>query len=136
MQLSSGESLPLLAIPRLHLASYRAMAIATSARRNGTKPCFSDSVICHSHRPTSAGSLSFFDDSQGDHGVAFVDEVTNLEVVDVPGNHYTLLHQEDEDMVILLEQMQTTLSSHGIGEMAKVNRKTAWSTANAMFLYT
>ena len=68
--------------------------------------------------------------------MAFIDEVTNLEVVDVPGNHYTLLHQEDEDMVILLEQMQTTLSSHGIGEMAKVNSNASESTANEIKCHT
>eukprot|EP00951_Prasinocladus_malaysianus_P004473 scaffold31392_cov46-Prasinocladus_malaysianus.AAC.1 len=72
-------------------------------------------------RPLCTGSLSFFDDSKGDHGVVFVNEARTVEVIDVPGNHYTLLHQEDEDMAILVQHMQKCLSSSGIGEMAKVS---------------
>ena len=75
------------------------------------------------HRPLTIGSLSFFTDSEGDHGVAFSDQAATLEVVDVPGNHYTLLHQEDEDMAPLVEQMQLALSSHGIGGMSKVKTR-------------
>ena len=59
--------------------------------------------------------------------MAFIGEITNLEVIDVPGNHYTLLHQKDEDMVVMLEQLQTTLSSHGIGEMAKARKSNSCS---------
>ncbi len=76
-------------------------------------------------RPLTTGSLSFFDDSTA-HGLAFAENVTNLEVLDVPGNHYTLLHQDDDDMGPLLEHMQKSLSSHGVGEMAKVRDRDAY----------
>lgn len=57
------------------------------------------------------------------HGVCWWDLCDDLEVIDVPGDHFSLLRQDPRDMVVIVAALKSKLGAFGWGETLRRDRK-------------
>jgi len=80
-------------------------------------------------RGYTAGVCTYFDDSRlpsalMPHGPAWYPMCDDLEVIDVPGDHFSLLRQDDADLNLIVNQLKLKLAPFGWTETIKRdNRK-------------
>ena len=60
-----------------------------------------------------------FDDEEFPHGVGWMDFCSNLKIIDVPGDHFTMLRQPLGDMRMISEPMKQVLVGNGWQELKK-----------------
>ena len=64
-------------------------------------------------RASIRGAVVYMDDAGIDHGVRWCEVADDLEVVDVPGDHFTMIRVQGRDMDVLVETMKARLASYG-----------------------
>ncbi|CAD7696942.1 unnamed protein product, partial [Ostreobium quekettii] len=77
-------------------------------------------------RAAERGACDYVDDGRHNgrpHGVCWVDLCQDLEVVDVPGDHFSLLRQEPKDMSIIVNALKRKLIPLGWKEQVRRQRK-------------
>ena len=78
-------------------------------------------VYFRGHTP---GVCTYFDDRKGPsvqypHGACWYERCLDLRVIDVPGDHFSLLRQDVEDMNLLITGLKTVLGPFGWSETIK-----------------
>jgi len=73
-------------------------------------------------RGMSPGVCTYFDDRKGalvpyPHGACWYNRCEDLRVIDVPGDHFSLLRQDLEDMNVLITSLKLVLGPFGWAEM-------------------
>eukprot|EP00873_Tetraselmis_striata_P016306 jgi/Tetstr1/436570/TSEL_025367.t2 len=67
-------------------------------------------------RAMTAGALgTFMDSNHNEHGTIWTQHCSTVEIIDVPGNHFTLLGQDEEEMEVMMEALKIRLAPCGIG---------------------
>ena len=67
-------------------------------------------------RARQRGACTYFDDRRDGpkaHGLCWAPLCNDLQIVDVPGDHFSLLRQDKEDMSIIVDALQMVLSAFG-----------------------
>ncbi|KAK9863861.1 hypothetical protein WJX84_009188, partial [Apatococcus fuscideae] len=78
-------------------------------------PCLQTGKVVY-FRAETAGACTYFDDRPDGpmpHGHTWRDLCSALEVVDVPGDHFSLLRQSPEDMQVMVRALQAALGPFG-----------------------
>lgn len=77
-------------------------------------------------RARQAGACTYFDDRRDGplpHGLCWGPLCRDLQVVDVPGDHFSLLRQDEQDMRIIVDALQMVLSAFGWHATIKQDQK-------------
>ena len=77
-------------------------------------------------RARQAGACTYFDDRRDGplpHGLCWAPLCKDLQVVDVPGDHFSLLRQDEKDMSIIVDALQMVLSAFGWHVTVKRDQK-------------
>ncbi|KAL0047289.1 hypothetical protein WJX82_000056 [Trebouxia sp. C0006] len=77
-------------------------------------------------RARQRGACTYFDDSRKGplaHGLCWAPYCNDLQVVDVPGDHFSLLRQDEKDMSIIVDTLQMVLSAFGWHTTIKRDQK-------------
>jgi thioesterase domain-containing protein len=77
-------------------------------------------------RARQRGACTYFDDSREGplaHGLCWAPYCNDLQVVDVPGDHFSLLRQDEKDMSIIVDTLQMVLSAFGWHTTVKRDQK-------------
>lgn len=87
-------------------------------------------------RGWSPGVCTYFDDRKGNatlypHGACWYNRCDDLRVIDVPGDHFSLLRQDEEDMSLLITALKMVLGPFGWSEMIHHEDKKAFEVAPA-----
>ena len=80
------------------------------------------------------GMCSYFDDRKGPaapypHGACWYERCMDLRVIDVPGDHFSLLRQDLEDMNVLVTGLKTILGPFGWSETVSHEDKPEFSVS-------
>ncbi len=77
-------------------------------------------------RARQGGACTYFNDSREGllaHGLCWAPYCNDLQVVDVPGDHFSLLRQDEQDMSIIVDTLQMVLSAFGWHTTIKRDQK-------------
>ena len=77
-------------------------------------------------RARQGGACTYFDDRRDGplpHGLCWASLCKDLQVVDVPGDHFSLLRQDEKDMSIIVDALQMVLSAFGWHTTIKRDQK-------------
>lgn len=77
-------------------------------------------------RARQSGACTYFDDRRDGprpHGLCWAPLCRDLQVVDVPGDHFSLLRQDEQDMSIIVDALQMVLSAFGWHTTIKQDQK-------------
>lgn len=77
-------------------------------------------------RARQQGACTYFDDRRDGplaHGLCWASLCQDLQIVDVPGDHFSLLRQDEKDMGIIVDALQTALSAFGWHTTIKRDQK-------------
>ena len=77
-------------------------------------------------RARQGGACTYFNDSREGpltHGLCWAPYCNELQVVDVPGDHFSLLRQDVQDMGIIVDTLQMVLSAFGWHTTIKRDQK-------------
>ena len=77
-------------------------------------------------RARQRGACTYFDDKREGplaHGLCWAPYCSDLQVVDVPGDHFSLLRQDEKDMSIIVDTLQMVLSAFGWHTTIKRDQK-------------
>lgn len=83
-------------------------------------------------RGLAPGVCTYFDDRKGPraptpHGACWYARCEDLRVVDVPGDHFSLLRQDSEDMTVLVTALKMALGQFGWTETVQREDKPAYA---------
>jgi thioesterase domain-containing protein len=86
-------------------------------------------------RGFSPGVCTYFDDRKGPlvpnpHGACWYNRCDDLRIVDVPGDHFSLLRQDIEDMNVLVTALKMCLGPFGWAETLKREDKPAYEVSS------
>lgn len=86
-------------------------------------------------RGLTPGVCTYFDDRKGPlapvpHGACWYDLCDDLRVIDVPGDHFSLLRQDPEDMNILITALKMILGPFGWVESARREEKPQYAVSS------
>ncbi|KIY94328.1 type I polyketide synthase [Monoraphidium neglectum] len=84
-------------------------------------------------RANSAGACNYFNDSRYwrySHGTTWAELCDDLTVVDVPGDHFSLLRQDAPDMEPMVAMLKLKLGAFGWAEAVRRERRAARSVAS------
>ena len=77
-------------------------------------------------RARQQGACTYFNDTREGplpHGLCWASYCSHLQVVDVPGDHFSLLRQDEQDMSVIVDTMQLVLSDFGWHVTIKQDKK-------------
>ena len=77
-------------------------------------------------RARQGGACTYFDDRRDGplpHGLCWAPLCKDLQIVDVPGDHFSLLRQDEKDMTIIVDALQRVLSAFGWHTTIKQEQK-------------
>jgi thioesterase domain-containing protein len=77
-------------------------------------------------RAMTEGVCTYFDDRKQapvPHGACWYDVCKDLEVVDIPGDHFSILRQDEADMNVIITQLKLKLAPHGWSETVRRDQK-------------
>jgi thioesterase domain-containing protein len=85
-------------------------------------------------RGFDAGACTYFDDRRGGaapapHGACWYGVCADLRVVDVPGDHFSLLRQDLEDMSVIVRALKVALAPFGWDEAVRREERPAFAVA-------
>jgi thioesterase domain-containing protein len=86
-------------------------------------------------RAMTPGVCTYFDDRKGGaapvpHGACWYDRCHDLRVVDVPGDHFSLLRQDLEDMTVIVTALKMALGPFGWSETLRREDKPAYAVSS------
>jgi len=73
-------------------------------------------------RARDRGACGYFDDARARHGGGWARLCEDLTVMDVPGDHFSVLRQPTADMEVMLEALKMELGAFGWGEVVRRER--------------
>lgn len=77
-------------------------------------------------RARQGGACTYFNDRREGplpHGLCWAPYCNDLQVVDVPGDHFSLLRQDEKDMSVIVDTLQMVLSAFGWHTTIKRDQK-------------
>ena len=86
-------------------------------------------------RGLTPGMCTYFDDRKGPsapvpHGACWYDRCEDLRVIDVPGDHFSLLRQDIDDMTVLVTALKMVLAPFGWAETIRREDKPAYEVSS------
>lgn len=76
-------------------------------------------------RATSRGACDYVNDGKSwafPHGVCWFEHCSDIEVIDVPGDHFSLLRQDNHDMNFIVTALKMKLGAFGWSEAIRRDR--------------
>lgn len=115
------------------LVTKQASQVSDLRGHNYTAPRVKSPVVYF--RGFTPGVCTYFDDRKGPlvpnpHGACWYTRCDDLRVVDVPGDHFSLLRQDIEDMNVLVTALKMVLAPFGWAETLKREDKPAYEVSS------
>jgi thioesterase domain-containing protein len=117
-----------------HVAAVTKQATSVSDLRRHTYSAAAVRAPVVYLRGFDAGACTYFDDRKGGaapvpHGACWYDVCADLRVVDVPGDHFSLLRQDLEDMSVIVRALKVALAPFGWDEAVRREEQPAFAVA-------
>lgn len=115
------------------LVTKKASQVSDLRSHNYTAPRVKSPVVYF--RGFTPGVCTYFDDRKGPlvpnpHGACWYTRCEDLRVIDVPGDHFSLLRQDIEDMNVLVTALKMVLGPFGWAETLKREDKPAYEVSS------